>query len=278
MHELLLLGTVPASRHDQLLKILAGITGMPPNHVLERHVVFKPKRSPSSREVSVGASQAVQNQQIQALQGQMKGELFHLQLVGDISDARSPSEVNQISPDDETQETQDRGDTQDEASSIWSLCFYDLPEVGGRRPVTSRMISKIDILEGDGGNFMDSLGYTYTSDYALEGQRLILNNVILLLHRLFYTPRLEAASSTTSNRVEKESPRTPADGFSDLESWSLLDPSGGYILQASVRVQDGGKPESMTLAVNELLAIKETLKGLVELEPGDRLAMDTRVK
>ncbi len=68
------------------------------------------------------------------------------------------------------------------------------------------------------------------------------------------------------------------DGLSDLSSWSLLDPSGAYLLQASVRVQDGGKPESMTLAVNELLAIRETLKGLVELEPGDRLAMDTRVK
>ena len=58
----------------------------------------------------------------------------------------------------------------------------------------------------------------------------------------------------------------------------LLDLSGTYILQASVRIQDGSKVESMTKGVNELLGLKETLKGVVELEIGDRLALDTRVR
>ena len=34
----------------------------------------------------------------------------------------------------------------------------------------------------------------------------------------------------------------------------------------------------MTKAVNELLSLKETLKGVVELEMGERLALDTRVR
>jgi len=34
----------------------------------------------------------------------------------------------------------------------------------------------------------------------------------------------------------------------------------------------------MTKAVNELLALKEMLKGCVELEVGERLALDTRVR
>ena len=50
------------------------------------------------------------------------------------------------------------------------------------------------------------------------------------------------------------------------------------MLQASVRVQDGTKPESMTLGINELRALKDTMKGIVDLEIGDRLALDTRVR
>ena len=64
----------------------------------------------------------------------------------------------------------------------------------------------------------------------------------------------------------------------DISHARLLDPSGTYILQAAVRVQDGSKVETMTKAVNELLSLKETLKGVVELEMGERLALDTRVR
>ncbi len=58
----------------------------------------------------------------------------------------------------------------------------------------------------------------------------------------------------------------------------LLDPSGTFILQAAVRVHDGSKVETMTKGVNELLNLKETLKGVVDMEMGDRLALDTRVR
>jgi len=45
-----------------------------------------------------------------------------------------------------------------------------------------------------------------------------------------------------------------------------------------VRVQDGSKVETMSKGVNELLGLKETLKACVELEMGDRLALDTRMR
>ncbi len=50
------------------------------------------------------------------------------------------------------------------------------------------------------------------------------------------------------------------------------------MLQAAVRVQDGSKVETMTKAAGELLGLKETLRGCVEMEMGDRLALDTRVR
>jgi mediator of RNA polymerase II transcription subunit 18 len=63
-----------------------------------------------------------------------------------------------------------------------------------------------------------------------------------------------------------------------LSSFELLDGSGTYLLQAAVRVSDGSKPELMATGVKELIHIRDMLKSVVDLKPGDRLAMDTRVK
>lgn len=45
MHELLLYGQVPVERHDQVLKILAGVAAMQPQTLLERHLIYRPMRS-----------------------------------------------------------------------------------------------------------------------------------------------------------------------------------------------------------------------------------------
>ena len=50
------------------------------------------------------------------------------------------------------------------------------------------------------------------------------------------------------------------------------------MLQTSVRVQDGSKPDIMGKGIQELLALKDMLRGCVELEMGERLALDTRVR
>lgn len=63
-----------------------------------------------------------------------------------------------------------------------------------------------------------------------------------------------------------------------LASLRPIDPSNTYILQASIRVQDGGSPEAMTIGMNELKNFKEAMKGVVDMEVGDRLALDTRFR
>lgn len=45
MHELLLYGQVPLERHDQVLKILAGVAAMQPQTLFERHLIYRPLRS-----------------------------------------------------------------------------------------------------------------------------------------------------------------------------------------------------------------------------------------
>ena len=71
---------------------------------------------------------------------------------------------------------------------------------------------------------------------------------------------------------------SPLGHLPPLESLCPLDPSGSYILQAAIRIADGSKPESMALGIDELKGIRESLQGIVNLEVGDRLALDTRVK
>jgi mediator of RNA polymerase II transcription subunit 18, fungi type len=58
----------------------------------------------------------------------------------------------------------------------------------------------------------------------------------------------------------------------------LLDGTGGYLLQASIDAVDGVNTDLKDRATSQLLAMKETLKQAVELTPGDRLSMDTKVK
>jgi len=85
MHELLLFAQVPPSRHNYVLNVLTGLAAMQPQHILEKHLIFKPARLPAAaRPAHVGAFQGVQNSQLQALQGQTSGDLYYLQLVGDI--------------------------------------------------------------------------------------------------------------------------------------------------------------------------------------------------
>lgn len=117
---------------------------------------------------------------------------------------------------------------------------------------------------------------SYSSEYMLEGHRIIHNNIILLLYRLLRPPKEGMDGfNTSAGGTENES---MLNSMPDHGSWAPFDPSGSYILQASIRVQDGSKPESITLGITELQAFKEMMKGVVDLEVGDRLAMDTRVR
>jgi len=43
-------------------------------------------------------------------------------------------------------------------------------------------------------------------------------------------------------------------------------------------VQDGNKPETMKVATDQLARFREEMKGVVDMEMGDRLALDTRLR
>ena len=171
MHELLLFGQVRSNYHGQILKVLAALSAMQPQVIAERHIIFKPTRTPSNT-VQIGAKQGVQSSQLQIAKAQ-QGDLFYVQLVETMSTDRTSGAHDQnadISNGDHamggTDGTTSGGHEkqsnlpQDNSKPRWSLEFRDLPEVPGRRPVTSRLMASVPIKDGDAVKFVEALGYT----------------------------------------------------------------------------------------------------------------------
>ena len=192
MHELLLFGQVQSTQHDQVLKLLAGIASMKPDPFTERHLVFKPRKPTTSTSIA-GLKPA--NAQAQALQAQMQGDLFYLQLVGDTSlrfnraavlpsrsgnsgsgnsgsgNSGSAQVLTELGDSGTMNDTADQShdltvsdtttSTIDFTSDPWSIDFRDLPEVPGRRPVSSRLMASVPITDGKPLDIMNSMSYTY---------------------------------------------------------------------------------------------------------------------
>lgn len=90
-------------------------------------------------------------------------------------------------------------------------------------------------------------------------------NISLLLCRLLVSKSASDPKSIDQKNFSRSDTR-------------LVDSSGNYLLQVTLRVQDGSKIENVNKGANELFALKETLRGVVELEMADRLSLDTRVR
>ena len=179
MHELLLYAVVPHNRHDQILQILAGIAAMQPISLLEKRLICKPTNSTNRNGIK---AEIGQNKQFRALEAQMRGDRYYLQLVGDIS---TTYDTETIPEDDLVHQVQraEEGNTAIATNSIrshigehitsgestehyfsrerrWQLQFRDLPEVAGRRPVSSRLMVDLNIACDDPLLFLSSLNYS----------------------------------------------------------------------------------------------------------------------
>ena len=142
---------------------------------------------------------------------------------------------------------------------------------------------------------MAGLGYTFVTGYLVHGHRFTHNHLRITLCRTFplagnhtnqntTTTTSTQNSNSSSNNAELSSLLTLLnsngdDGFDALlRDLQPLDTSGGYLLQVSARVSDGSKPELMDKAFAELACFRDLLRGVVALQPVERLALDTRVR
>ena len=108
--------------------------------------------------------------------------------------------------------------------------------------------------------------HRYVSRYVVIEQKLYDQNVSLSLKRILRVSNREGQyNSTNADIMPKNKDLVP------------LSESKTVILTATVETTDGSNAELRERAVRELLIMKETMKGAVDLLPGDRLALDTKV-
>lgn len=292
MHELLLFASVPGQQHHELLQQLAGLTATQPTRRLERHLVFKAYRRPGNVNTRIGGSQDLQTPEIQRLTKMLNGAMFYTQVVGpvterDFGSAPLPQfKATRPEVNDKRPVEGDLGNGYDFEDQRWRLEFRDIPEPGTRTTVTTRLMANASLPRGDVLTPMNAWGYrsaschprgaeahvvadilcSFVTEYILEGDVFIYNDIVLFLHRVLNFP------------TDNHDPQSPRQTLPALREMIPLDRGGSYVLQAVVTVNDGSNPESMKLASQHLLGLKEQLKSAVKLEQADRLSLDTRVK
>ncbi|BDD60588.1 Mediator of RNA polymerase II transcription subunit 18 [Monascus purpureus] len=278
MHELLLFASVPLHQHHELLQQLAGLTAMQPRHCLERRLVFKAYRKPGVFSLRTGASQDVQPVEMQRLNKMLNGNIFYTQLAGPVSEgdfgSTSPSPEDQHQDQDISMTGMGEGNQVDHDGRYdydydrqpWRLEFRDTPEAATRSAVTSRLMSSASLPRGDVMAPMNAWGYSFVTEYVVEGDIFVYDDIVLFLHRVLQYP---------SSQAEHSQPRRQ---LPSLEQMAPLDKSGSYVLQAAITVQDGGNQETMETASQHLLGLRERLRTAVRLEPADRLSLDSRAK
>ncbi|KAJ5217607.1 mediator of RNA polymerase II transcription subunit 18 [Penicillium citrinum] len=283
MHELLLFASVPTHQHEELLQQLAGLTAMQPRHCLERRLIFKAYRKPGLANARVGASQDLQSGDLQRVNKMLNGGMFYTQVVGPVhpsdfadagvtSDAPTGSNANPSPADPDTkmdgtdEATANSPSTYDFDKQSWKLEFRDIPEAGTRSAVTARVMASAALPHGDIVPSMNAWGYSFVTEYLVEGDMFVHNDIVIYLHRVLHYP---------NSPGEEREPRHQLPAFQQM---SPLEKSGSYVLQASITVQDGSNQETMKTASQHLFGLREQLKSAVRLEMADRLSLDTRAK
>lgn len=107
---------------------------------------------------------------------------------------------------------------------------------------------------------------SYVSRYLVIGSKFYDHDTTLFVHKILRLPHVAADKATLETSF-----------LANISELPELDGSGGYLIQASIDVVDGNNPELKDRATRQLLASKEALRQAVDLTPGDRLALDTRV-
>lgn len=99
------------------------------------------------------------------------------------------------------------------------------------------------------------------------GHRFVHNNLVIRIARILTVPEGTGALE-------------PLDApLPNLDECRLLDMSGAYLCEVSVRVADPNNSMVTDAAKKELMEFKAIMDGAVDLKvPGNRLSMDPRAK
>lgn len=149
----------------------------------------------------------------------------------------------------------------------WTVRTEDVPQAGVKdmisRPVDESAATHADLEKfREGGSW-----YKYITQSILLGHRFVHNNLVIRIARILTVPEGTGALE-------------PLDApLPNLDECRLLDMSGAYLCEVSVRVADPNNSMVTDAAKKELMEFKAIMDGAVDLKvPGNRLSMDPRAK
>tara|TARA_R110002003_G_scaffold52_24_gene4583 strand:- start:17272 stop:17739 length:468 start_codon:yes stop_codon:yes gene_type:complete len=143
MHELLLYGQVPAGRHEQVLKILAGLAAMQPRRILQRCILYKPQREPEEPGLNIRRG-GTQNVAVKQAKQTAAPALYYTKLVQKLSEDDFGTE-NGLEQQSGQQLSANVADGEEPK---WSMRWEDIPDTGDRG-VSIRFTNTTDLLSGD---------------------------------------------------------------------------------------------------------------------------------
>ena len=166
MQEYSLVAQIPLESHAQVLQQCVGVSRMQGQLVEELHLVFKARQPPGLAEIqksSGGGSQGVVPPEVQKTRTMLSSSLYYVQLVGTTQDLSGHSEQNDANRNtgdsgDVIMSNGDVGDLKQSKRLSWVLEFRDTPDPG-KQPVTSRLLHRIPILDGDIAKFIKDFGF-----------------------------------------------------------------------------------------------------------------------
>lgn len=155
MHEFALYGQVTRDDHHRTLQQLAGYTRMQPQDAVEIHLVFK-ARPPSGLDhiPSTGGSQGVLQPEAQKIRSMLNAGIYYVQVVGEVLQNEP-----ELTRNGEVAMGNGNGDPKTDKSPVqWTLDFKDTPDAG-KQAVSTRLISRTPMEQGDVVKFLDAFGY-----------------------------------------------------------------------------------------------------------------------
>ncbi|KAF2672868.1 hypothetical protein BT63DRAFT_138670 [Microthyrium microscopicum] len=241
MHELILYGQVPTKRYEQILNILAGMTGSQPQRRIERHVIYRPIRNPPKEDSKSLKDQSIATKS-QKFDPKAK-ELYYVRLVKNLKQSDFGTSSEPLTNDD------------------WRLVFWDIMDPAIKE-VMMRAAMETELETDDVEAYMTNLQYKQHNHLIFDGQQYVYGNIVLHLHTLrhFLDPQ----------------PTEPTSPLPKLGDIPPVDPNS-YLLQATVRVTDGTNTDQVKQGIAELQVLQQRLENIIDLYAPGRFDMPSRI-
>jgi len=242
----MLYGQVPLERHDQVLKILAGVAAMQPQTLFERHLIYRPMRSAQDNK----PNKKFPNKPVKPQ------PLTFQHLVRQL-------DQSEFGKDSEILSEPERNEDAIRPAYTWRITTQETPEPE-TKTIVLRQATDVALDSDQLRNFLDPSNNGFVNEFFVEGHRFVHKNMVLTLFRLL--------------RAGDMPQQTPLTVLPGLDSLKPLDVSGTFVLEACVRIDDRTKPTLVSAASDELGAFRDLMKGSVDMRVPERLSLDTRIR